>query len=232
MTGHHHGHHHPHAPRSTWVVALLDRTGSMHPIARDTEGAFNNFIDEQKKLSNELHDDVYVTLVEFDAYNGVNIDTVYKDKLLDEVPPLSLSPRGYTPLNDAIGMTIQKTAERFDRVHLSAQKHRPDKVIFVVMTDGQENASKEYNVEQVKEMVTHQQEEHGWEFVFLGVGIDGFAVAGSYGIPAGQTFSVPHTSSGTSAAYASASVIATNIRSRGSKTDIRSRGSKTDSDDS
>ena len=216
MTGHHHGHHHPHAPRSTWIVALLDRTGSMHPIARDTEGAFNNFIDEQKKLSNSLHDDVLVTLVQFDAYNGVNIDTVYKEKRLDEVPALSLEPRGYTPLNDAIGMTIQKTMRRFDRAHLAGLDRRPDKVIFVVMTDGQENASQEYNVEQVKGMVKHQQHEHGWEFIFLGVGIDGFAVAGGYGIPAGQTFSVPHTSSGTSAAYAGASVITSNIRSRAS----------------
>lgn len=174
------------------IVALLDRTGSMQAIKTDTEGAFDAFIAEQRELTKTLDDNVLVTLVQFDKAPGQpTIEVVYENMPLADVPPLKLLPRGLTPLNDAMGLTIAKA------------ENAVGKVIMVVMTDGQENASSEYTTEQIKKLVDEHRV-RGWEFIFLGVGIDGFEVGAQMGFATADTSSTPHTGAGTRQAYAAA----------------------------
>lgn len=167
----------------------------MQQIKTDTEGAFDNFIEEQRRLTHQLHDSVDVTLYQFDKAEGAPIlELVYRERALEQVPLLRLQPRGMTPLNDAVGMAIANTIR---------DTGVDSRVVFVIMTDGEENASREYKTNDIKHLVTKQRNA-GWEFVFLGVGIDGFAVGGSYGIDRGHTVSETADSAGTQVAFAAA----------------------------
>jgi hypothetical protein len=196
--------------RRAWLVILLDRTGSMAPLKRETQTAFDHFIATQRQATAELGDDVRVSLAQFDAYSGQPpVEIVYRDLPLTDVPPLQLVPRGSTPLNDAMGSTI--TQVRADLDWLPPER-RPAKVIFVTITDGEENASREYKLDQVKALVDAETA-NGWDFVFLGVGIDAFSVASGYGVAAGSTVSVAATASGTQSGYAQTSRVVYDSRS-------------------
>lgn len=153
------------------VTVVLDRSGSMASCRTDAEGGVNTFIEEQKKHPGECA----FSLVEFDhEYNFV-----HKAKPVSEVQPYTLVPRGNTALLDAVGRAINETGER-----LAAMKEedRPSLVVFVIVTDGQENASKEFKREQIKAMIERQQKEYNWQFTFLGANQDAFAEAGSIGV--------------------------------------------------
>lgn len=154
----------------TEIVVILDRSGSMQAIRSDMEGGFNKFIEEQRKLPGECA----VTLAQFDTEH----DIVYSAKPLADVPPLSLIPRGFTALYDAVGRTVSTVGERLSKM---ADADRPERVIVVIITDGQENASKEFTQAQVFDMVKHQREKYSWEFVYIGANQDAFAVGQSVG---------------------------------------------------
>lgn len=195
-------------PNETLIVCLLDRTGSMQRIVSDTCGAFDTFIAEQRDLNSD--DRVLVSLYQFDYNYGDDIvETVYERKPVSAVPPLTLKPRGGTPLNDALGDTITLVGMQLNAVD---EDKRPGKVIFVIMTDGEENASHKFTNEQVKALVNHQRDTYSWEFVFLGAGIDAFAVGAGYGFHRGQTFSVAATGEGIRSAYAGATQVVSNLR--------------------
>lgn len=198
-------------PNETLIVALVDRTGSMYSIRSDTEGAFNQFIDEQKNLQSD--DRAFVSLYQFDTdFDSPKVvETVYERTAIDKVPKLSIEPRGGTPLNDAIGTTIVRVGEQLSAL---PEEQRPGKVIFVIMTDGLENASMEYSIERVKEMVTEQTEKYGWEFVFLGAGIDAIKVGGGYGFKSGQTFAVTATGAGVKEGYGMVTNSVTRMRKK------------------
>src|SRR4051812_845577 len=124
-------------PRSHFceIVVLLDRSGSMTSIAADMRGGFDQFVADQRAQPG----DAVLTLVQFDHEGGLpNIDTVYEAKPLADVPSLVLEPRGTTPLLDALGRTI---AEVGARLHRMPEAERPDRVLFLTITDGYENAS-------------------------------------------------------------------------------------------
>ncbi len=157
------------------VTVVLDRSGSMMSCKTDAEGGVNAFIQEQKKLPGEC----VFSLVEFDTeYNFV-----HKARPIADVTPYTLIPRGLTALLDAVGRAVNETGER-----LAAMKEedRPSLVVFVIVTDGYENASSEFTRAQIREMIERQQKEYSWQFTFLGANQDAFAEAGSLGInPAG-----------------------------------------------
>jgi len=187
--------------KKSLIVALIDRTGSMDKLRSDTEGAFDNFIKEQLALQTDLDDIVNVTLIQFDTEPTSmqpDINTVYENKPLAEVPPLRLIPRGWTPLNDAVGTTIVRTEESIAKM---PENERPAKIYVLIATDGLENASKEYTNARVKEMVTHHQSMHGWQFIFLGVGIDAFAIGRGYGIAQQDAIPVAASGQGVYAGY-------------------------------
>jgi len=164
------------------ITLVVDRSGSMSSMAKEVIGGINAFIDEQKKLP----DPATVTYVQFDNYYEV----VYKDKPLAEVPVLTsetFQPRGMTALYDAIGKTLAELNPKND----AAQ-------IIVVMTDGEENSSHEFNHAAVKSVVEASIKK-GWKIIFMGANIDAEKVGGGFGIAKGDTVSFAASGVGSSA---------------------------------
>lgn len=177
----------------TDITFVLDRSGSMAVIRTDTEGGFNQLIADQKALKA----DVRVSLMQFDDV----FEEVYSALPVEEVPELRLEPRGFTALHDAIGITIKKTGERLAKL---PESERPGKVIFVIMTDGGENASREY-LNKIEPLIKHQRETYNWDFVFIGANQD--AVLTGNGLGIGINLSMAANSAGTAQAYASTSAL-------------------------
>ena len=183
----------------THITFILDRTGSMDQIKSDTIGGFNTFIDEQKKVKGYCT----ITLAQFDSQDPYEI--LNDMAPLDAVKKLSTDnfiPRGMTPLRDAIGRGINETGAKLAAMD---EKDRPEKVIFVILTDGLENDSKEFDHSQILKMITRQKDEFNWDFVYLGANQDAIQVGTSMGIKIGNTLSFGATSKGTTHAFASAS---------------------------
>lgn len=181
----------------TKIVAILDRSGSMQKVQADTIGGFNNFIEEQKKVPGEAT----ITLIQF---NG-NYETTYADVPLNHVAPLSIEtykPSGWTALNDALAATINDVGTK---LAATKEENRPSKVIFLIMTDGEENYSKLFignaGLKKLNEMVKHQQEKYSWAFSFIGANIDSFATAQSYGIDSKYAINYIHSGIGTANAF-------------------------------
>lgn len=160
----------------TYIAVLLDRSGSMESVKDDTIGGFNQFISEQKLAG----DNALLTLVQFDT---VSVDVVHESMRIKNVPaltPETYQPRGGTPLLDALGETIHSTGRALEAI---PESNRPDKVVFVVITDGQENSSHEHTKTSIKQLIEHQSSKYNWQFVYLGANQDAFDEAGSMGIP-------------------------------------------------
>lgn len=158
----------------TDITLVVDRSGSMAQIKEDAEGGVNTFVSEQATAPGE----VLLSLLQFDtAYEFVHRGVPIRD-----VPKFKLVPRGMTALLDAVGRAINETGERLAQM---AEQDRPGLVIMVVVTDGLENSSKEFNKSQIKEMIERQQNEYSWHFTFLGANQDAFSEAGGIGIHAG-----------------------------------------------
>lgn len=155
----------------TDIRVILDRSGSMATIRKDMEGGFDHFIAEQRNATGTVR----VSLYQFDSV----YETVYENKSLAEVPPCAIDPRGSTALLDAIGTTIVRTG---DQLAALEEAQRPGLVVVVIVTDGLENASREYNHHQINDMITRQRDEYSWMFVYLGANQDAIATAASMGI--------------------------------------------------
>lgn len=201
----------------TEIMFILDRSGSMNSVRQDAIGGFNSFIEKQRKQPGEAK----VTVALFDDYYEVVQDGVdLKDvKLLDET---TYVPRGMTALYDAVGRTFNVVGARLAS---TAEEDRPSKVIAVVITDGAENASKEFRGTKVKEMIAHQREKYGWEVIFIGADESSMSGASNMGLgmtrgAGGQSVSASY-SMGTvnganlSSAYATMSTAVSNFRSKG-----------------
>ena len=181
----------------TKIVFILDRSGSMQHLTSDTIGGFNGFIEQQKKEDGEA----LLTTVLFDDRYEVLHDNVP----LEAVKPLTdkeYFARGMTALLDAVGKTINTVGGQ-----LSAMQEcdRPSKVIFVITTDGMENASREFTHAKIKEMIEHQTNVYSWQFLFLGANIDASAAAESIGIKADFATNYNADSAGTGRMYATVS---------------------------
>jgi hypothetical protein len=169
----------------TRIVCIIDRSGSMDDIKKDAIGGFNTFIEEQKKLPGKAT----LTLTLFNH----DYDVLYLDKPLNDVQLLDNStyiPRGTTALLDAVGRTITDVES----------KSNSDKVIVTILTDGLENASKDYDKPRILEMIQRKRND-GWEFVFLAANQDAFSEANSLGINQAVNFTAD--ASGTRSAYKS-----------------------------
>ena len=158
----------------TELVFILDKSGSMHGLEQDTIGGFNSMLQKQKELDGECR----ITTVLFD-----NRYELLHDRIdIRQVSPITEKDDlvvGPTALLDAIGRTVQKLVSVQKN---TAKEYRADRVLFVIITDGQENASREYSSDRVKEMIQLEKEKYGWEFVFLGANIDAVETAGQLGI--------------------------------------------------
>ena len=157
----------------TELVFILDRSGSMSGLEADTIGGFNSMIEKQKKEAGEA----LVSTVLF-----ANDSTVIHDRLpLSEVPPLTEKEyftRGCTALLDAVGGAIH----HIGNIHKYARREDvPEKTMFIITTDGYENANRRYDYERVRRMIERQKERYGWEFLFLGANIDAAKEAARFG---------------------------------------------------
>ena len=174
----------------TELVFILDRSGSMSGLEQDTIGGFNAMMEKQRREDEKT----LVTTVLFDTHNEIIHDRLP----LDQVPPLTdreYYPRGCTALLDAVGSTIRHIAH----IHKYASPEaRPQKTLFVITTDGMENSSREYTYEWVKQLIAHEQEKYGWEFLFLGANIDAAAEGAKFGIREDRTATYKCDSVGTS----------------------------------
>jgi len=176
----------------TEIIFLLDRSGSMGGLESDTIGGFNAFIEKQRQLEGET----IVTVVLFDdqyeiLWNGIKAEDA-------KLTAREYYVRGMTALLDAIGKTILDVGSRLAR---TPEEERPGKVIFVITTDGLENSSREFTKEKVKELIKHQQEKYGWEFIFLGANIDAAKEAGGIGIHQDYAFNYVASEAGIQEMY-------------------------------
>lgn len=158
----------------TEIVFILDRSGSMSGLETDTIGGFNSLISKQKKEDGQA----LVSTVLFDDRSEVLHDRVPLERI-EKMTDKDYFVRGCTALLDAIGGAIH----HIGNVHKYAREEdRPQKTLFIITTDGMENASKRYTYDKVKQMVERQKSKYGWEFIFLGANIDALDVAGRFGI--------------------------------------------------
>ena len=188
----------------TEIVFILDRSGSMSGLETDTIGGYNSLIQKQKKEDGEA----YISTVLFDDVCEVLHDRVS----LEQIQPMTDNEyyvRGCTALLDAIGGAIH----HIGNVHKYAREEdRPEKTLFVITTDGQENSSKRYSYEKVKHMVERQKEKFGWEFLFLGANIDAVAEAGRFGIKADRAVNYHCDREGTAVNYQALSKAVSSVR--------------------
>lgn len=179
---------------ATELVFILDRSGSMAGLEQDTIGGFNSMLEKQKKEEGEC----YVTTVLFDH----EILTLHDRVKLEDVQPMTerdYTVRGCTALIDAIGTTVK----RIESIHRYARPEDvPAQTLFVITTDGLENASKEYSAPAVKKMIESKKKD-GWEFLFIGANIDAVGTAKGFGISADRAVNYHADHKGTGALYAS-----------------------------
>ena len=177
----------------TELVFILDRSGSMSGLEADTIGGFNSLITKQQKEEGEA----IVSTVLFDDNTEVIHDRVKIDKV-EKMTDKDYYVRGCTALLDAVGGAIH----HIGNVHKYAREEdRPAKTLFVITTDGMENASRKYTLNKVKTMIERQKEKYNWEFLFLGANIDAIEVAGKMGIAASHAANFHNDSMGTEINY-------------------------------
>ncbi len=172
----------------TVVQAIIDRSGSMQSIRDDAEGGFNAFIADQRSLPGRCQ----VNLAQFDD----KYEVVYTDQPIDQVPPLQILPRGSTALLDAIGRTVIDLGARLAALPEGA---RPGTVLVCIVTDGRENASREFSHPTIRDLIVEQTEKYSWTFIYLGADQDAIEQAVQMGIDAQQSLTYDRGSSG--AAY-------------------------------
>ena len=177
----------------TELVFILDRSGSMSGLESDTIGGFNSLIEKQRKQEGEC----FVSTVLFD-----NVSEVLHDRVrLSEIKKMTendYTVRGCTALVDAIGCAIH----HIGNIHKYARKEDvPENTMFVIMTDGMENASHIYSRGQLKKMIERQKKKYGWEFLFIGANIDSVETAGRYGIGADRSVNYHADKKGTEVVF-------------------------------
>lgn len=190
-------------PNRTLIAALLDRSGSMATSKPATEDGWRELINEQRLQPGHCD----VTLAQFDT----QYERLYSATPIDEVPEFVVEPRGRTALLDAVGTFVTEVGQELSAI---PEEHRPGHVICLIMTDGMENASHEWDWDAVQKLTKQQQEEWNWKFIFIGANIDAVEVGGRMGFA--ETSSITYDDSdydSTRAVTAVAREMVTNIRS-------------------
>lgn len=160
----------------TELVFILDRSGSMSGLEKDTIGGYNSMLEKQRKVDGEC----VITTVLFDNHYELLHDRI-DIRAVQPMTEKEYFVGGSTALLDAIGKTIHKIGTVQKN---TTEDYRAEKVMFVIITDGEENASRHYSSMQIREMIQRQKERYGWEFIFLGANIDAVETAGRFGIDA------------------------------------------------
>lgn len=175
-------------PNKTSITIILDSSGSMSSCTNDTIGGLNTFLEDQQKLTGTCD----ISLIQFSTETKIT----YKSTDVKLAPKLSYEnykPSGNTALYDAICIAIDEKGKELSEL---PEDQRPGKVIMVIITDGEENSSKLFNIHDVKNKITHQKDKYNWVFTFLGANQDAFLTADSIGISKGATLNFSSTSKG------------------------------------
>lgn len=188
----------------TELVFILDRSGSMQGLEADTIGGFNSMLSKQQKEAGEA----YLSTVLFDD----KLEVLHDRVRVDSVRPITQKEyyvRGCTALLDALGGAIR----HIGNIHKYARPEDvPEHTLFVITTDGMENASRHYTAPQIKAMIQRQKEKYGWEFLFLGANIDAVETAGRLGIGSDRAVNYHNDSAGTRLNYATVSAAVSAVR--------------------
>lgn len=188
---------------TTELVFILDRSGSMAGLEPETIGGYNSLLAKQREEPGECR----VTTVLFDH----QIDVLNRDVDIKQLRPMTrrqYKVRGCTALLDAVGLTIK----RVNRAQKARPDGRPDRTIFVVTTDGMENASEIYGLAEVRKMIKKRKRKNDWEFIFLGANIDAVETAEGLGIDASRAATYVADECGTAVMFAGASAALSSIR--------------------
>lgn len=192
----------------TLINVIFDRSGSMEIIAEEAVGMFNGFLEEQKALP----DYAELSLVQFDD----QYDECYTCKPIKDCVPLirgqTYIPRGMTALHDAVGKTINKIGGQLANL---PEEDRPKRVLFIIITDGHENNSREFTGQTVKDMITLQKNKYYWDFIFLAAGINAFEEGSTIGMTAGKCATYSKSAQGMRGANNAINSYATTFRSTG-----------------
>lgn len=181
----------------TSINVIIDQSGSMGHLRSDTIGGFNTFLNEQKQVPGEA----IFTLCLFNTEYNLPFNFVK----LAAVPDLTSElycPSGSTALLDAVGTTINQVGAKLAAM---PEEERPSKVIFLIITDGEENSSNEFTKSQIKSMISHQQDVYKWDFIFMGANIDAVAEGDALGIAARNSINYSASAAGTKSLYNSVS---------------------------
>lgn len=191
--------------KTTEIVCVIDNSGSMQMIKSDAIGGFNAFIESQRKLEGEARVSVYLFNSKV-VQIADNMDIQDVDLLTDE----TYVTGGMTAMNDAIGTTLDSVGQRI--MSMPADE-RPDEVVFCILTDGEENSSKEYTTTHVKDQIVHRQNNFNWEFVFLAANQDALKTGADYAFSPKSTFNFEASAKGVQDAYSSMDTYVTSVRS-------------------
>lgn len=191
----------------TELIFILDRSGSMSGLEKDTIGGFNSMLEKQRREPG----DALVSTVLFNSRTQV----VHNRTAIRNVPNLTEEEYvvcGSTALLDAVGSAIH----RIGSIHkYNRRKYVPEKTLFIIITDGMENASRRYTYDMVRHMIERQKRRYGWEFLFLGANIDAAAEAGRFGIDESMAANYHCDKAGTALNYEVISEAITNVRTHG-----------------
>lgn len=188
----------------TELVFILDRSGSMSGLEKDTLGGFNSMLKKQK----EIEEECYITTVLFDHHYKLLHDRINL-KGVSLMTEEDYQVGGSTALLDTIGKTIHKISNVQKNTH---KDYRAEKVMFVIITDGEENASREFTSHDIKAMIEQQKKEFGWEFIFLGANIDAVETARGFGIDADRAQNYFADARGTTLSYLAMNKAVTSLR--------------------
>ena len=180
----------------TEIVLVVDRSGSMASCRAEAQAGIDHFIRSQKEQPGQAR----LTLCAFDD----RYEFPYQGTLIHEVTGFTLQPRGSTALLDAVGKSINETGQRLAAM---PEHERPGLVVFMIVTDGQENASHEFTKAQIRQMIEHQQQAYKWQFSYVGANHDAFADAVSMGVPTAHVASYTPTRSDKAYAAVASNVV-------------------------
>ena len=209
--------------KNTEIIFIIDKSGSMAHLASDTIGGFNGFIASQKALEGKAT----LTTVLFDTtwkilHDGVDIHEVKSMTSADYIAG------GGTAMLDAIGETINRVQDRHDELG----EEKPEEVLFVITTDGEENSSHKFTKSQIEKMIKHQTNGHGWTFLFLGANMDAVKEAATMGISSSHSHTYDYSVQGVADVYTTLSATAKTVRCTGMTEDFDLAKAYTDCTDS
>lgn len=190
----------------TEIVLIVDNSGSMQSIKEDSEGGLKTFLDGQRTVIGECG----VTHYRF----STTTEKIFENVPIQDVEDIKIRPTSWTALLDAVGIAIKEVGLRLEN---TIEEQRPELVIFLIITDGQENSSKEFTSEQINEMIKHQEEKYNWQFVYIGANHDAWQTGGQYGISLGKSMTYNTSYSGMAATYSAVNDICSTMRTLNDK---------------